>query len=167
MQGLRIEPLERSHVVDSFDCGEEPLNRFLIRFALQNQQARASRTFVAISGGIVIGFYTLVVGEVQYDSAAERLRKGLSRHPVPIMVLARFAVARDWQGRGVGSGLLKDALLRTLQAGEHAGIRAMIVHAKNDVARAFYERHGFAQSPTDPMHLFVLMKDVERELRNG
>jgi predicted N-acetyltransferase YhbS len=107
---LRIETLQRIHDVDAFDCDREALNRFLIRYALQNQQARGSRTWVALAGDEkVVGYYTLVVGQVEYSDAPERLTKGLTRHPVPIMVLARLAVATDSQGKGLGAGLLKDA----------------------------------------------------------
>ena len=98
----------------------------------------------------VAGYYTLVVGPVEYDGAPERLKKGLATHPVPIMLLARLAVASAWQGKGLGAGLLKDAMLRTLQAAEIAGIRAFAVHAKDDAARSFYERFGLVASPTDP-----------------
>jgi GNAT superfamily N-acetyltransferase len=159
---LRIEKLRREHAVDGFDCGKEELNRFLIRFAFPNQQAGASQTYVAQSGDKVIGFYTLVVGQVSYDDAPERLTKGLARHPVPIMLLARLAVGSMWQGRGVGSGLLKDAMRRTLIAADIVGIRAFGVHAKDDNARTYYERFGFIASPSDPFHLFVLMKDLRR-----
>jgi GNAT superfamily N-acetyltransferase len=158
---FRIEKLARTHLVDMFDCGEEPLNRFLARYAFQNQQANASQTYIGLSGDEVIGFYTLVVGEIAYSDAPERLKKGLARHPVPIMLLARLAVGLDWQGKGVGAGLLRDALLRSLQAADIAGIRAIAVHAKDGNARAFYERYGFIQSPTDPLHLHVLVKDLK------
>lgn len=159
---LRIEKLRRDHAVDTFDCGREELNRFLIRFAFPNQQAGASQTYIGLSGDDVIGFYTLVVGQVAYEDAPERLTKGLARYPVPIMLLARLAVSTGWQGRGVGAGLLKDAMRRTLQAAEIAGIRAFGVHAKDDEARAYYERFGFIASPSDSFHLFVLMKDLRR-----
>jgi GNAT superfamily N-acetyltransferase len=86
----------------------------------------------------------------------------LARHPVPIMLLARLAVDRRWQGQGVGKALLKDAMQRTLQAAEIAGIRAFAVHAKDEEARSFYQKFDFIPSPTDPMHLFVLLKDVRR-----
>jgi GNAT superfamily N-acetyltransferase len=155
-----VEKLSRRHAIDTFDCGEEALNRFLIRFAWANSQANASQTYVGLADDAVIGFYTLVVGEVRYDDAPERLTKGLARHPVPIMLLARLAVSRDWQGKGVGAGLLRDAVLRTLQAADIAGIRALAVHAKDDAARAFYRRFDFLESPTDPLHLFALIKDL-------
>jgi GNAT superfamily N-acetyltransferase len=162
MTGFRIEKLARNHAVDDFDCGEEALNQFLSRFAFPNQQASASQTYLGMNDSCVIGFYTLVVGEVTYDDAPERLKKGLARHPVPLMVLARLAVSHAWQRKGVGSGLLKDAMLRTMQVADLAGVRALAVHAKNDKARAFYEHFDFISSPTDPLHLFVLMKDLRR-----
>ena len=161
----RIEKLRRDHQVDLFDCGQEGLNRFLARYAFQNQQAEASQTYVALAGDDVVGFYTLVVAQVEYDAAPARLGKGIAKHPIPLMLLARLAVATNWQGKGLGSGLLKDAMLRTLQAADIAGIRAMAVHATDDDAQAFYERFGFVQAPTDPYHLFVLLKDVRRILK--
>lgn len=157
---LRIEKLQRGHAVESFDCGSEALNRFLIRHALQNEQAGASRTYVALDDTEVAGYYTLVVGQVEHAAAPERLKKGLARHPVPIMLLARLAIATHWQGKGLGAGLLKDAMLRTLKAADIAGIRAFAVHAKDDAARAFYERFDFVASPSDPYHLFRLLKDI-------
>ena len=161
---LRIEKLQRGHNLDPFDCGREALNRFLIRYAFQNQQAGASQTYIALADDEVAGYYTLVVGQVENSDAPERLTKGLARHPVPIMLLARLAVATSWQAKGIGSGLLKDAMLRTLQAADIAGIRAFAVHAKDDAARSFYERFDFAASPSDPYHLFRLLKDIRAAL---
>ena len=112
----------------------------------------------------MVGYYTLVLGQVEYDDAPERLTKGLTRHPVPVMLLARLAVATRWQGKGIGSGLLKDAYSRTLQAAGIAGIRAFIVHAKDDDAKAFYIPFDFLPSPSDPNHLFRLIKEVRVKL---
>jgi GNAT superfamily N-acetyltransferase len=162
---LRIEKLERSHALDAFDCGREALNRFLIRYAMQNQQAGASQTYVALREQEIAGYYTLVVGQVEYNEAPERLTKGLARHPVPIMLLARLAVSIACQGKSIGAGLLKDAMLRTLQAADIAGIRAFAVHAKDDEAKAFYEHFDFIPSPSDPYHLFRLMKDIRALLQ--
>ncbi len=158
---LKVEKLRRDHVLEGFDCAKEPLNKFLIHNALQNQQSSASQTYLAVEAGCVIGYHTLVVGEISYDAASERVKKGLPQHPVPIMLLARLAVSRDWQGRGIGPALLKDALLRTLQAADIAGIRAFAVHAKDDEARGFYEHFDFMPSPTDPMNLYLLLKDIK------
>jgi GNAT superfamily N-acetyltransferase len=165
MPSLRIEKLQRSHAVEHFDCGREALNRFLIRYAFQNQQAGASQSYVALADEVVVGYYTLVVGHVEYEQASERMTKGLARQPVPIMLLARLGIATSWQGRGLGSGMLKDAMQRTLQAADIAGIRAFAVHAKDDEARAFYEHFGFAPLPSDPYHLFRLLKDIRGALR--
>lgn len=162
MGELRIEKLRRDHAVAAFDCGREELKRYLKRFALTNQQAGAAQTYVGLADDEIIGYYALAVGEVAYEDAPDRLKKGLSRHPVPVMLLARIAIASTWQGRGVGSGLLKDAMSRTLQAADIAGIRAFAVHAKDDAVRAFYEHFGFIASPSDALHLFVLLKDVRR-----
>ena len=132
---------------------------------ISNQQAEASQTYVALADEKVIGYYTLVVGQVEYASAHERLTKGLARHPVPIMLLARLAIETPWQGRGLGSGLLKDAMQRTAQAADIAGIRAFAVHAKDDNARSFYEHFGFTPLPSDPYHLFRLLKDIRVGLK--
>ena len=164
--GLRIEKLHRRHAVENFDCGEDALNRFLVRFALPNQMANASQTYVGVADeDAIVGFYTLVVGEIRYDEAPERLTKGLARHPVPVMLLARLAVSEAWQGKRIGAGLLRDAVLRTLQVADIAGVHALVVHAKNDAARSFYERFDFQPSPTDPLHLFALIKDLKNLLR--
>jgi GNAT superfamily N-acetyltransferase len=165
--GFRIEKLRRDHPVDSFNCGREELDRFLIRYAFGNQQANASQTYLGLHDAEVIGFYSLVVGEVAYADAPERLTTGLARHPVPIMLLARLAVRTDWQGRGIGAGLLKDAMRRTLQAADIGGIRAFAVHAKDAPARRFYEHFDFLASPTDPLHLFLLIKDLRRIAGGG
>ena len=166
MTPLRIEKLQRSHEVDEFDCGREALNRFLARYAFQNQQAGASQTYIALAADAVVGYYTLVVGQVEYAAAPERLTKGLARHPVPIMLLARLAIATSWQGKGLGAGLLKDAMQRTMQAADIAGIRAFAVHAKDDEARAFYEHFGFSPLPSDPYHLFRLLKDIRADRKS-
>ena len=166
MTSLRIEKLQRSDAIDAFDCGREALNKFLIRFALQNQQAEASQTYVALADDEVVGYYTLVVGQIDYDDAPGRLKKGLARHPVPIMLLARLAIATTWQGKRLGAGLLKDAMLRTLRAADIAGIRGFAVHAKDDEARGFYEHFDFLPSPTDPFHLFRLLKDIRNIVKD-
>lgn len=160
MTALRVEKLARHHALDRFTCGQEALDRFLVRFAFSNQQANASQTYLGLADAAIIGFYTLVVSEVAYEGAPSRLTKGLAHHPVPIMLLARLAVASSWPGKGIGAGLLKDAMLRTLQAADIAGVRAFAVHAKDDSARRFYEHFGFVPSPTDPRHLFLLVKDL-------
>ncbi len=161
-EARRVEKLRADHPIESFDCGKRELDRYLQRYAWQNQLAGAVQTYVGLADDAVAGYYTLAVGHVTREEAPERLTKGLARHPVPIMLLARLAVDRRWQGHGVGKALLKDAMLRTLQAADIAGIRAFAVHAKDDEARRFYLKFDFVPSPSDPMHLFVLLKDVRR-----
>lgn len=162
MTAFTIEKLARHHAVEEFDCGQTVLNRFLLRFALSSQYANASQTYVGLADTEIVGFYTLVVSEVAYADAPERLTQGLARHPVPLMLLARLAVSVRWQGQGVGASLLKDAMRRTVQVAEIVGIRALAAHAKDDAARAFYEHFGFVSSPTDLLHVFLLTKDLQR-----
>lgn len=162
----RIEKLAKSHVVETFDCGAEPLNSYLTRFALVNQSAGAAQIYVATLGETVVGYYSLSTGSVQYERAPERTRKGLARHPVPIILLGRLAVDRTWQGKGLGAALLLDALRRIMGAADIIGIRAVMAHAKNDAARRFYEHFNFDASPIEPLHMFLLIKEITRLLKN-
>jgi GNAT superfamily N-acetyltransferase len=162
---LHIEKLQRTHSVENFTCGQPELDRFLVRHALQAQQANSSQTYVAISGKEVVGFYTIVAGEVQHTEAPDRVVKGMPRHPIPLLVLARLAVHTKAQGRGIGAGLLLNALGRTLQVAEIIGVRALAVHAKDDQAVAFYRHFGFTASATDARHLFMLIKDIRLAAR--
>ena len=157
-----IEKLQPHHAVEAFDCGRDALNRFLLEHALQNQLSGGAQTYVGLADETVIGYYALAVGSVEQEQAPERVKKGLAKHAIPIMLIARLAVDLQWQKQGVGAALLKDAMLRTLQAADIAGIRALVVHAKDEAARTFYERYDFIPSPTDPLHLFILLKDVRK-----
>jgi GNAT superfamily N-acetyltransferase len=157
-----IEKLTAAHVVTNFDCGQIELNRFIQRYAYQNQQANSSQTYLGISEQEVIGYYSLTVGSVMHSQAPERVTKGQPKHPIPVMILARLAVDRRWQNRGVGRGLLKDALKRTAQAADLAGIRALLVHAKDADVRRWYERFNFEPSEIDPLSLFLLLKDLKK-----
>lgn len=164
---LRIEKLNRTHAVEEFTCGQPELDRFLIRHALQAQQASSSQTYVGVSDKTVVGYYTIVAGEVRHADAPERVVKGMPRHPIPLLILARLAVHSDWQGRGIGAGLLLDALGRTLQVADIVGVRSLAVHAKDDAAAAFYRHFGFVPSPTDSRHLFMLIKDIRAAAGNS
>nr|WP_281719843.1 GNAT family N-acetyltransferase [Nitrosomonas nitrosa] len=157
-----IEKPQQHHAIDAFDCGREELNRFLQQYALQNQQSRGAQTYVGLVDQTVVGYYALAVGSVEQALAPERIKKGLAKHSIPIMLLARLAVDRRWQNQGIGAALLKDATLRTLQAADIAGIRALVVHAKDEEARRFYERFDFLPSPSDPLHLYMLLKDARK-----
>lgn len=156
-----VRKLDVADVVSAFDCGHPALNQFLQRYALVNQKANSAQTYVCCMAEEVVGFYSLAVGSVEPESAPGRVIKGLARHPVPVMILARLAIDRKHQGAGLGAALLKDALLRTLQAADIAGIRTLLVHAKDDAARSWYEGWGFEPSPTDLYHLFLLLKDLK------
>ena len=145
---------------DSFDCGVPALNEYLRRYALQNQEKDAGRTYVATRGQRIVGYYTLVYGSVECDDVPEKVKKGLGKYSIPILLLARLAVSVEEKGRGLGKGLLKDALLRSLNAADIAGLRAVAVQAKDDAAKAFYEYFGFVASPTNPYRLFLTIKDI-------
>jgi GNAT superfamily N-acetyltransferase len=153
--------LDKSHDFLEFDCSKEPLNTFLIRHALANQSNGSAKTFVGLDGNRVIGYYSLAVGSILYDEAPERMAKGLARHPIPILLMARFAVDKNYQGQGVGSALFKDALKRCLSVSEDAGVRAFMTHAKDDAAKKLYLKFGMLECPTNSLHLYFLMKDVE------
>ncbi|MEW6302512.1 MAG: GNAT family N-acetyltransferase [Verrucomicrobiota bacterium] len=154
------------HDVSAFDCGNAALNAYLTKYALQNNAAGAARTYVTVVSetSAAVGYYSLAAASVERNFAPERVAKGLARHPVPVVLLARLAVDRSHQGRGLGNGLLKDALLRSLSAAQTIGIRAILVHAKDERAADFYRQFGFTASPTDSLHLFMLMKDIAKTL---
>lgn len=167
MIGHAYEPIRKltpSDAVQSFDCGDAALNSFLHRFALVSQQSNSAQTYVCDHGGSVVGFYSLAVGSVDPAAAAPRVIKGVPKHPVPVMILARLAVDVAHQRVGLGRALLKDALRRTAQAADIAGIRALLVHAKDERARNWYLSFDFEPSPSDPLHLFLLMKDLRAAL---
>ena len=164
MSSQAYEPVRKlagADAVDRFDCGQSALNQFLQRFALVNQKSNSAQTYVSCHSGQVAGFYSLAVGSVEPASAAPRVTKGIPLHPVPVMILARLAVDLQHQGAGLGKALLKDALLRTAQAADIAGVRALLVHAKDETARQWYLNWEFDPSPSDPFHLFLLMKDIQ------
>ena len=156
-----VRKLANTDIVDSFDCGQPALNQFLQRFALVNQKSNSAQTYVSCHSGCVVGFYSLAVASVDPTTAAPRVIKGIPQHPVPVMLLARLAVDVQHQRVGLGKALLKNALLRTAQAADIAGIRALLVHAKDDPARQWYLNWEFEPSPSDPFHLFLLMKDIK------
>ena len=157
-----IEKLRREHSLDSFDCGKDELNRFLKRQAWNNQQSHSAQTYVLVKDLSVLGYHSLAAGSVKHNDATERVKKGLARHPIPVILLARLAVDVSLQGRGVGPALLKDALLRAASAADTIGARALLVHAKDDNAKGFYEHFDFEPSPSDPYHLLLIMKDLLR-----
>lgn len=160
-----VRKLVATDDVDGFDCGEPALNQFLQRYAWVNQKAHSAQTYVCCQAGAVAGFYSLAVGSVEPESTPSRVMKGLARHPVPVMILARLAVGQIHQGQGLGKALLKDALRHTAQAADIAGIRCLLVHAKDDAARRWYAAWEFEPSPTDTHQLFLMVKDLKSLLQ--
>lgn len=157
-------PLEAQHQIADFDCGAPALNTYLTKYALQNQRSRSARTYVVTRGECVMGYYTLAAASARREETPARVAKGLAAHPVPVILLARLAVDNTAKGKGLGAGLLKDALLRAAAAADIIGCRAVMVHAKDEAAKSFYQRFGFEPSPSDPLRLFLLMKDIRASL---
>ena len=157
--------LTKDHDRKTFDCGVPALYDYLKKYALQNQKKHAARTYVATRGDRIVAYYSLAYGSVSLEEAPQSVKSGLPRHPIPVILLARLAVDSTEQGSGLGAALLKDALLRTIQAAEIAGLRAMLVHAKDDSAKRFYEKFGFEPSPIDDYHLFLKLSDILASLK--
>lgn len=161
-----ITPPEKicpDHNLEDFDSGEPVLDDWLKRRALRNEAGGASRTYVVCSGGRVVGYYCLAVGAVESARAPGKVKRNMP-DPIPVMVVGRLAVDQDYQGRGVGRALLRDGILRVLQAADIAGIRAILVHALSEDAKKFYERCGFYPSPLDSMILMITLTDAKKAL---
>jgi len=161
----RVEALQRKHEVSQFDCGTHAsLNEWLKRFAWMNQQNESSRTYVAQRANRVVAYYSVASGSVRREDAPARIAKGLANHPIPVILLTRLAVDKTEQGEGLGTAMLKDALIRIASAAEIVGARAALVHAIDERAAGFYGRFGFEPSPVNDLHLMLLMKDLRAAL---
>ena len=158
-------PLTRAIRRDEFDSGNPALDDWFLRYALQAHLSGSTKVFVAHQNDRALGFYALSAGSVERDDAPARVSRGLGALPVPVALLARLGVDRTAQRRGLGQALLKDALLRVDQASEHLGVRAVMAHAKNEPAKAFYRVFGFETSPINPLWMFLLLKDLRRSVR--
>ena len=156
--------LKKEHIIEPFDCSVDALNVFLKKYALQSQASNTSRTYVLLEEGSVIGYYSLAYGSVSPQDVTERIRRGTGNYHLPVILIARFAIDQRFQGKGFGKALLKDALIRCSHASEIAGLRAVVVNAKDEKAKSFYEKFGFEASPFDEFHLFLLMKDLKKNL---
>ena len=169
MDYRRPEPLRGKHTVAGFACGAESLDSWLARHARQAGAAGTARTYVTTADGAhVVGYYALAAGQVASGDATRRLLAGQpAERPIPVVLLARLAVDGRHQGSGVGSSLLQNAMLRSEAAAREIGARALVVHALGDDARSWYLRFGFEQSPTDRLHLILLMKDLRHFLREA
>jgi GNAT superfamily N-acetyltransferase len=150
------------HDVAAFDCGNELLNRWLARYAGQSERRDAARTFIAAGPDkAVLGYYTLLAGQLQHEAATAAVRKGQSQHfPIPIAILARLAVDVGQQRKGLGAELLADALSRVQLASAQVAVRAVVVHAIDDRAAGFYERFGFRALTATPRTLMVTLSDM-------
>ncbi|MBW4669395.1 MAG: GNAT family N-acetyltransferase [Cyanomargarita calcarea GSE-NOS-MK-12-04C] len=157
------EPLNAEHELEDFDSGNAELNEWLKKRALKNEGSGASRIYVVTVGGKVIAYYCLANGSVINTTAPGKVRRNMP-DPIPVMVIGRLAVDIHWQGKGIGYALVRDAVLRTLQAATIAGIRAILVHAVNEEAKKFYEKCGFIPSPVAPMTLMVTIADAKEAL---
>lgn len=154
-------PITEHHDLSAFDCGEPSLNEWLKRRALKNDRADASRTYVITVGQKVVGYYCLAAGAVGHATAPKAMRRNMP-DPVPVLVLGRLAIHKDYHNRGLGSGLLRDAALRALQASRIAGVSAILVHALSEAAKRFYLSRGFVESPIQPMTLCLLLSTAEK-----
>jgi GNAT superfamily N-acetyltransferase len=157
------EHIEAHHDSTAFDCGEPALNDWLRLQALKNEASGASRTYVICAEGRVVGYYALATGAVARAAATGKVRRQMP-DPIPVMIIGRLAVDTSYQGHGLGYGLLRDALLRTLQVAEQAGVRAVLLHAMTTEAKRFYLRAGFQESPLDPMTMMITTADIEKAL---
>lgn len=159
-----VEKLSKTHDLAAFACGNESLDAWLKRFALANLQADSAQTFIVHRAGAVVGYCSLTAGSVRPEEAPARVAKGLAKHPIGVILLARLAVDKREQGNGLGRALLKDALLRIMAAADAIGARAVLVHAIDESARTFYEHFGFERSPIDDFELMLLMKDLRAQI---
>jgi GNAT superfamily N-acetyltransferase len=157
------QPLADDHQLDGFSCGQETLDAWLKARARRNEREGGSRTYVVCEAKAVVGYYALAVGAVVAAEAPGKVKRNMP-DPIPVMVLARLAIDQTWQGHGLGAALLRDAILRTLQAAEIGGIRALLVHALDNQAAQFYEHHGFMPSPIDPATLMITLKDARNAI---
>ena len=156
------EPLGAQYRLEGLDCGKPALNDWLLRHAPQAQGSGSAKTFVVADDDRVAGYFSLTVGQIDTLDAPERIRKGMGQYPVPVVILARLAVSTQDQGRGIGFGLLQDAIRRTMLIAEQAGIRAMLTHPIDEEAARFYSRFGFIASPLREQQLLLLLKDARR-----
>ncbi|MBI4933154.1 MAG: GNAT family N-acetyltransferase [Actinobacteria bacterium] len=162
-------PLERRHRVDDFRCSSSEQQDWLQRFARPSHAAESTRVFVVTVEGAdeVVAYFAWRMAELTVYAAPGRLRAGSGRYPQPVALLARLAVHTDHGGRGLGSALLRDVVLRLLDLDPTIGCRGLLIHAESEAARAWYLHvvPELMASPTDPMHLVLLLKDVRRSLQ--
>lgn len=156
------QALDTSHQLEAFDCGKPALNDWLVRHARQAQASGSAKTYVVSDAGRVAGYFSLTVGQADSLDVPDRVRKGMGRFPIPVVILARLAVSLQDQRCGIGVGMLQEAIRRTLAIAEHAGVRALLTHPIDEEASRFYQRFGFEVSPMREQQLLLLLKDARR-----
>lgn len=164
MSALRLVLLTEDHDVTGFDCGVPQLDDWLRRHAFAGQRADMARTYLAVEVDVPVGYVSLTTGSVRHEDAPRRHARGMPRHPIPTILVARLAVDRRHQGRGIGSRLLAEALRRAVLASDAAAARLIVVEAIDESAAGFYRRWGFVDLPENPLRLFRKVADVRRSL---
>lgn len=164
MRASTPQPLAAGHRLEGFDCGKPALNDWLVRHARQAQASGSAKTYVVVDADRVMGYFSLTVGQADAIEVPERIRKGMGSYPIPVVILARLAVSLPDQGKGIGVGMLQDAIRRTMAIAEQVGVRALLTHPIDDAASRFYRRFGFEPSPIREQQLLLLLKDARRLL---
>lgn len=156
------QALVTGHRLEGFDCGKPALNDWLVRHARQSQASGSAKTYVVVDADRVMGYFSLTVGQADAVEVSERSRKGMGSYPIPVVILARLAVSLPDQAKGIGVGMMQDAIRRTMAVAEQAGVRALLTHPIDDAASRFYRRFGFEPSPIREQQLLLLLKDAHR-----
>jgi predicted N-acetyltransferase YhbS len=157
--------IQATHATANFDCGLPALNEWLQKHAWSSERSNATRTFVVLEGNEIIAYYSVCFGSVKSAEAPARMSQGQGQYDIGVLVLARLAVSKNWQGRGLGAGLLKEALMKAVSALEYGGLRGVLVHAKDDEGANFYQRFQFERFSEHPLTLSLLMKDIKAVLK--
>jgi hypothetical protein len=167
----RIEPIAPEYDTQSFDCGSDEQTTWLRRYGLQAHQSDTAKVYVVClaDSTSVVGYYAIAAGSIEHAKASPRLIRGIGRYPVPVVVLTRLGVGLTEQGRGLGSALVRDAFFQVAAIADHVGVHALLIHAETAEAATFYTSidRGFEPSPTDPLHVALLIKDLRRAIRDA
>ena len=158
------QALNAKHQLEHFDCGKPALNDWLVRHAMQAQSSGSARICVVVEGDRVVGYFSLAVGQADAMEVPDRIRKGMGSYPIPVVILARLAVSLQDQGKGIGIGMLQEAIRRTIAIADQAGVRALLTHPIDEEASRFYRRFGFESSPIREQQLLLLLKDDRKLL---
>lgn len=167
MTDQQLVLLADDHELSGFDCGHPQLSGWLVDHARASQRADLARTYLALDGDTVVGYVSLSSGSIRREDAPKRYARGMPRHPMPTILIARLAVDHRHQRRGLGSRLLAEALRRALSASDAAAARLVVVDATDERAAAFYRRWGFIEVPENPLRLYRKMTDIRRSFAKG